>query len=137
MRRGPNVVVNGRELGTIALVYELDADLGATFELLVLDEDTLLENIDPWPQPSEAQAVKDRQSMAIWLSLAIVLLVVLSQFAVQRLHQSPAPLITKGPVQASDVTIESTLPTMQAQCVRVCTLPSILLSDSAHTLLQF
>lgn len=95
MRRGPNVVVNGRELGTVALVYELDTDIGATFELLTVDQDALLKIANPWPGPAGPQAVKDRQSMAIWLSLAAVLVIVLIQCVIGLLHRPPAPLITE------------------------------------------
>jgi hypothetical protein len=87
-------MVNGRELGTVALVYELDTDIGATFELLTVDQDALLKDANPWPRPAGPQAVKDRQAMAIWLSLAAVLVIVLIQCAIGLLHRPPAPLIT-------------------------------------------
>ena len=59
MRRGPNVVVNGRELGTVALVYELDTDIGATFELLTVDQDALRKIANPLPGPAGPQAVAE------------------------------------------------------------------------------
>ena len=89
------MVVNGHELGTVALVYELDTDIGAAFELLTVDQDALRKIANPWPRPAGPKAVKDRQAMAIWLSLAAVLVIVLIQFVIGLLHRPPAPLITR------------------------------------------